>query len=196
MKKSEATRLDILRKALELIYEKGYQVTSIDDIIATTKVTKGAFYYHFKSKDEMGLAIINEILKPSLTQGFIAPLQKYNDPVTGIYNLLHHLLMEDKFLKVEHGCPASNFTQEMAPWNKLFSEALEELTDKWQKLLIETINNGKKKGFIRQDVNAKQVVLFIMSGYWGVRNFGKLANNRSAYKPWLKELKIYLENLR
>jgi hypothetical protein len=84
----------------------------------------------------------------------------------------------------------------MAPWNKLFSEALEELTDKWQKLLIETINNGKKKGFIRQDVNAKQAVLFIMSGYWGVRNFGKLANNRSAYKPWLKELKIYLENLR
>ena len=61
MKKAEATRLMILQKAFELIYVKGYQTTSIDDIIATTKVTKGAFYYHFKTKDEMGLAIINEI---------------------------------------------------------------------------------------------------------------------------------------
>lgn len=195
MKKAEATRLNILAKAFDLIYEKGYQATSIDDIIATTQVTKGAFYYHFKSKDEMGLAIINEILKPSLTQRFIAPLQEETNPVHGIYTLLHYLLMEDDFLKVEYGCPASNFTQEMTPWNKLFSQALEELTDKWQKLMITTIEKGKKKGYIRHDVNAKQAVLFIMSGYWGVRNFGKLANSRNAYKPWLKELKIYLQSL-
>ena len=62
MKKAEITRLNILQKAFDIIYANGYQTTSIDDIIATTKVTKGAFYYHFKSKDEMGLAIINEIL--------------------------------------------------------------------------------------------------------------------------------------
>lgn len=186
----------ILSKSFELIYEKGYQATSIDDIIATTKVTKGAFYYHFRSKDEMGLAIINELLKPTLTQSFIAPLQKEGNPAMAIYNLMDHLLMRDKFLKVEYGCPASNFTQEMAPWNKLFSEALDDLTTRWQKLLINTLENGKKQGFIRKDVNAKQAVLFIMSGYWGVRNFGKLANNKSAYKPWLKELKIYLEGLR
>jgi AcrR family transcriptional regulator len=58
MKKSAATRLMILEKAFELIYAKGYQTTSIDDIIATTKVTKGAFYYHFKTKDEMGLLLL------------------------------------------------------------------------------------------------------------------------------------------
>ena len=61
MKKAEAKRLNILRKAFELVYVNGYLTTSINDIIATTKVTKGAFYYHFKTKDEMGLAIVNEI---------------------------------------------------------------------------------------------------------------------------------------
>ncbi|MGN6416891.1 MAG: TetR/AcrR family transcriptional regulator [Pseudobacter sp.] len=196
MKKAEATRLTILQKAFELIYGKGYQVTSVDEIIATTKVTKGAFYYHFKSKDEMGLAIINEILKPSLTRSFIEPLEKEADPLHAIYNLLYHLLMKDKFLKVEYGCPASNFTQEMAPWNKLFSEALEDLTSRWEKLMITTLENGKKRGEVRQDVNSKQVIRFIMSGYWGIRNFGKLSNSKEAYKPWLKELKSYLEGLR
>ena len=61
MKKAEGTRRNILEKAFELIYERGYQNTSIDDILATTGVTKGAFYYHFQNKDEMGLAIIHEI---------------------------------------------------------------------------------------------------------------------------------------
>ncbi len=48
MKKAEVTRLNILQKAFELIYVNGYQTTSIDQIIATTQVTKGAFFYHFK----------------------------------------------------------------------------------------------------------------------------------------------------
>ena len=196
MKKAEATRLTILQKAFELIYIKGYQTTSIDDIIATTKVTKGAFYYHFKTKDEMGLAIISEILKPTLASGFIEPLQKEQNPIDAIYNLMHDLLMKDEFLKVEYGCPASNFTQEMAPWNIHFRRALDELTQQWTKVMTEAIEKGKKNGFIRTVVNAKQVALFVMSGYWGIRNFGKLENSKQIYIPYLKELKRYLNTLK
>jgi AcrR family transcriptional regulator len=196
MKKAEATRLTILQKAFELIYIKGYQTTSIDDIIATTKVTKGAFYYHFKTKDEMGLAIISEILKPTLTSGFIEPLQKEQNPIDAIYNLMHDLLMKDEFLKVEYGCPASNFTQEMAPWNIHFRKALDELTQQWTKVMTEAIEKGKKNGFIRTVVNAKQVALFVMSSYWGIRNFGKLENSKQIYIPYLKELKTYLNTLK
>ncbi|WP_343699897.1 TetR/AcrR family transcriptional regulator [Chitinophaga sp.] len=195
MKKAEATRQNILQKAFELIYVKGYQTTSIDDIIATTKVTKGAFYYHFKNKDEMGLAIINEILKPTLARSFTEPLQQEPNPLDAIYSLMHHLLMKNEFLKVEYGCPAANFTQEMTPWNVDFRQALDELTDQWMKVMTAAIEKGKKDGVVRKDVKAKQVVLFIMSGYWGIRNFGKLENSRSVYLPYLKELKNYLKGL-
>jgi len=195
MKKAEATRLMILQKAFELIYVKGYQTTSIDDIIATTKVTKGAFYYHFKTKDEMGLAIINEILKPTLTNSFIEPLQTEENPLDAIYNLMDSLLMKNDFLKVEYGCPASNFTQEMTPWNSEFNKALNELTQEWTKAITATIERGKKSGTIRKDVNAKQVTIFVMSGYWGIRNLGKLENSKKVYVSYLKQLKIYLDSL-
>lgn len=177
------------------MYIKGYQTTSIDDIIATTQVTKGAFYYHFKTKDEMGLAIINEILKPILTGSFIEPLQNEQNPLDAIYNLMHNLLMENEFLKVEYGCPAANFTQEMTPWNTDFSKALDELTKQWTKAMVAAIERGKKDGFIRRNVSAKQVTMFVMSGYWGIRNFGKLENSKRAYLPYLKELKHYLNSL-
>ncbi|RQP16312.1 MAG: TetR/AcrR family transcriptional regulator [Parapedobacter sp.] len=196
MKKAEATRLMILQKAFELIYVKGYQTTSIDDIIATTKVTKGAFYYHFKTKDEMGLAIINEILKPTLTNSFIEPLQTEENPLEAIYNLMDNLLMENEFLKVEYGCPASNFTQEMSPWNSEFNKALNELTQEWTKAITATIERGKKNGAIRKDVNAKQVTIFVMSGYWGIRNLGKLENSKKVYVSYLKQLKLYLDSLK
>jgi TetR/AcrR family transcriptional repressor of nem operon len=45
-------------------------------------------------------------------------------------------------------------------------------------------------------VNAMQVTMFVMSGYWGIRNFGKLANSKKVYLPYLNELKNYLETLR
>jgi TetR/AcrR family transcriptional regulator, transcriptional repressor for nem operon len=51
MKKSAITRQMLLQNAFQLIYVKGYQSTSIDDIIATTHVTKGAFFHHFQNKE-------------------------------------------------------------------------------------------------------------------------------------------------
>lgn len=196
MKKSEATRLMILEKAFELIYAKGYQTTSIDDIIATTKVTKGAFYYHFKTKDDMGLAIINELLKPQLTAGFIAPLQNNENPLDAIYQLMQHLLLENDFLKVEYGCPAANFTQEMTPWHSDFSLALHEITQLWSTHITAAIEKGQQNGLVRPDVNAQSVTMFVMSSYWGIRNFGKLENSKTVYLPYLKELKSYLDSLR
>lgn len=196
MKKAEATRLGILEKAFELIYAKGYQTTSVDDIIATTKVTKGAFYYHFKNKDEMGVSIINELMKPSMARGFIDPLQDDTDPINTIYVSIYDLLMNNEFLKVEYGCPASNLTHEMTPWNTDFNNALADLTQQWINAMSESIERGKKNGFIRADVNSMQVTMFVMSGYWGIRNFGKLANSKDVYLPFLKELKSYLDTLR
>ncbi|WP_419494906.1 TetR/AcrR family transcriptional regulator [Chryseobacterium bernardetii] len=196
MKKAELTRLNILQKAYELIYTKGYQATSIDEIIATTKVTKGAFYYHFKNKDEMGIAVVNEVL--STTTGYHFQLSAIidRDPVETIYQMMHELLIENKFMKVEYGCPVSNLVQEMTPWHDNFREALKKEPAEWEKRLVTILENGKKNGFIRQDVNSVQATFFILSGYWGIRNFGKLQNDQSVYMYYLNELKIFLENLR
>ncbi|MCT2410082.1 TetR/AcrR family transcriptional regulator [Chryseobacterium antibioticum] len=195
MKKSEATRLNILQKAFELIYTKGYQTTSVDEIIATTQVTKGAFYYHFKTKDEMGLSIINELLKSNFQSTFIEPLQNSDQPLESIYKMVYGILMENDFLKVEYGCPTSNFTQEMAPWHVEFTKALNELSGLWENAMITCIENGKKEGTVKEHVNAKEIAVFVMSGYWGVRNLGKLENSKSVYLTYLKGLKSYFKSM-
>lgn len=196
MKKSEATRQNILQKAFEVIYMHGYQTTSVDEIIATTQVTKGAFYYHFKTKDDMGLAIINELMIPGFKKTFIDPFNVDENPLDTIYNLLHFLLMESKDLKVEYGCPASNFAQEMAPWNIKFTQVLNTLSLEWKKTIINSIEKGKDKGYINKSVKGDEVAVFILSGYWGVRNLGKIKNSKSVYITFLNAVKTYLLSLK
>lgn len=195
MTKASTTRYTILEKAFEIIYTKGYQTTSIDEIIATTKVTKGAFYYHFKTKDEMGLAIINEIVKPTMQNAFIKPLQDAKNPIKEIYDMTKALLLDNPFLKLEYGCPAGNLTQEMTPWNVEFGKALSELILEWQQTIENCIKSAKENGTVRKNVNPQQVAYFIMSSYWGIRNFGKVYNSSDCYHSYLKELKLYLNNL-
>ena len=52
----------ILQSAEELIYQKGYDATSISDIMEVADVGKGQLYYYFKSKKEIGLTVIQDIL--------------------------------------------------------------------------------------------------------------------------------------
>jgi AcrR family transcriptional regulator len=196
MKKSQETRLHILQTAFGLIYNNGYQTTSVDEIIAKTNVTKGAFYYHFKTKDEMGLAILNELLKPIFSTNFIEPLKRADDALETIYNLIYHLLINDPLMTLESGCPASNLTQEMAPWNRDFTMTLNELSQNWEQAMIQAIRNSQEKGLINTNADPKEITVFVLSGYWGIRNLGKLETSKSLYLVFLKGLKSYLNSQR
>lgn len=197
MKKAEITRRIILEKSYKLIYAKGYQTTSIDDILSTTQVTKGAFYYHFKNKDEMGIAIINEILKPI---EFMVSSKVSNDSeldsLQSIYEIMYGLLIENSELTVESGCPVSNLIQEMTPWNESFRQSLLKQVKLWENQFVAIIEQGITKQTIRKDIQVQKVVTYIIAGYFGVRNLGKLQNSKLVYIDYLSELKNYLESLR
>lgn len=195
MSKAAATRMNILQKAFELIYRNGYQSTSIDVIIAATRVTKGAFFYHFKNKEDMGLAVIQEVMLPTMIQELVIPLQHSSDPVKDIYAQVRNLLLENAFLEPRYGCPAGNLSQEMSPVNPAFHDALKQLTDQWEDAIRKSIANGKKAGSINAAVNGRQVAILVMAGYWGIRNLGKVMDSTDCYNTYLKELKRYLQGL-
>ena len=195
MSKAEITRHNILQNAFELIYRNGYQATSIDNILASINVTKGAFFHHFKSKDDMGLAVIREIMHPGMKEMLVKPLEDHPDPPTAIYDMMKSLLINNPFFNIKYGCPAVNMIDEMAPLNKLFNNALSSIMIEWQEAIRKCIENGKTHHKIRKDVSHQQVAYFIAAGYGGIRNMGKLYGE-ACYHSYLKELKQYLKTLR
>lgn len=195
MKKSISTRLSILQKSFDVIYAQGYQAASIDTIIATTNVTKGAFFYHFKNKDEMGLAMINEIMYPKMYTDLIEPLLNSVNPVVDIYNMMHNLLLENPFLNMKDGCPAGNLTQEISHLNDDFKQVLGKLSEEYKNAMKVALENGKKNGQIKTDIQSEEVAVFVLSGYWGIRTYGKTANDMNCYNLYLAGLKRYLQSI-
>ncbi|TDQ21999.1 TetR/AcrR family transcriptional regulator [Tenacibaculum caenipelagi] len=195
MKKSANTRATILQQAFELIYQKGYQPTSIDEIIATTKVTKGAFYYHFKNKNEMGFALIKEIIQPKTIDISISFLSSSVNPSDALYKMIESLLLNNSTLTIEYGCPLGNLIQEMSPINNDFKKILEEVKNFWFKAITTFIKNGQDNNTIANHINAEEVAEFIISSYWGVRNLGKLDTTNKTYTNYLKQLKFYLKSI-
>lgn len=196
MKKSANTRATILQQAFELIYKKGYQSTSIDEIIATTKVTKGAFYYHFKNKKQMGIAVIKEIIQPETINFSVNFLSSSVSLQDSLYTMIEKLLLHNSFLTIEYGCPLANLTQEMSPLDNDFKEALNEVKSLWTNAIATSITKEQQDNSINSDSNAEEVADFIIASYWGARTLGKLSNKTSTYIHYLKQLKLYLTVLK
>ncbi|NTU54766.1 MAG: TetR/AcrR family transcriptional regulator [Anaerolineales bacterium] len=57
--RSEETRTKIMDSAIKLFSSMGYNKASVDDICAEAGISKGAFYHHFKSKQELFLALLD-----------------------------------------------------------------------------------------------------------------------------------------
>jgi TetR/AcrR family transcriptional repressor of nem operon len=195
MSKAQSTRMNIIQKSFDLIYERGYQGTSIDDIIATTQVTKGAFFYHFKNKEEMGLAVINEMLYPHMIPFLDKQLERPGDFRVNIYRMMEVLLLEDKFFKVEYGCPAVNMIEEMAPRNPSFRKALTRVLLLWQSELESAIVRAQAEGQLTKAHDAKKIAQYVTANYGGARYMGKIFG-KSAYTSFLEEFKKYLDGLK
>lgn len=61
------TRNKILEESKALILQNGYAGTSIDQILEKTSLTKGAFFYHFKTKNDLAKALIEEFIRMDLS---------------------------------------------------------------------------------------------------------------------------------
>jgi len=194
MSKAQDTRMTILRKAFELIYRQGYQATSIDEIIATTAVTKGALFYHFKNKEEMGLAIINEIMYPGLIPYMSESLDRTGDIRKDLYDMMKNLLLKAPFIKVEYGCPAVNLIDEMAPLNASFRKALTRIIKEWQGAIETAIRKAQAEGKLSTAHDPRVIAMYITANYGGARNMGKVFGTE-AYTSFLKGFKNYIYQL-
>ena len=73
------SRQEILRTAARLFQEQGYDATSMNDVAAALKLSKGGLYHHFQSKDEILFEIMNHAM--DLTQErVLAPVRNIADP--------------------------------------------------------------------------------------------------------------------
>lgn len=112
---SNTTREHIVERADQLFYEHGYEHTSFADIAAAVQISRGNFYYHFKSKDEILDAVIKRRL--GSTQMMLADWEGEGaDPEHRIRSFIRILITNGAHIK-RYGCPVGTLCSELAKLN-------------------------------------------------------------------------------
>ena len=80
-------REEIIDAAYNLLLEKGYEGTGIQDILDKINATKGCIYYHFKSKRDIAAAVIEEVIKPAYADNWSGICNTEN-PISAIIKVI------------------------------------------------------------------------------------------------------------
>jgi TetR/AcrR family transcriptional regulator, transcriptional repressor for nem operon len=106
------TRDRIVRAADDLFYRRGFENTSFADIADTVKISRGNFYHHFKSKDEILSAVIAARLAD--TQQTIARWESATSSPRERIATFIDILIRHRSLIVRYGCPVGTLCTELA----------------------------------------------------------------------------------
>lgn len=106
------TRYRIIEMADQLFYERGYEHTSFADIAAAVQLSRGNFYYHFKTKDEILDAVIDR--RQETTQAMLDTwTAEANEPAERVHRFIDMLMMNASKIR-RHGCPVGTLCSELA----------------------------------------------------------------------------------
>lgn len=127
-----ATRENIVEAADALFYEHGYEHTSFAHIAAAVQISRGNFYHHFKSKDEILAAVIAARLER--TQAMLARWERDGASPQARIGLFITILVRNQAKIMRHGCPVGTLCAELAKLghpNRAEANAVMELFRTW-----------------------------------------------------------------
>ena len=107
-KKSLSTRRLLIDAAFRAIHRDGFQATGLTAILAETGLTKGALYHHFRSKKELGYAVVEGPLRDYVNDWWLGPLEGKDDPLQALALVIGSRLKKDVPDMLALGCPLNN----------------------------------------------------------------------------------------
>ncbi|MEO9891066.1 TetR/AcrR family transcriptional regulator [Aurantibacter sp.] len=191
--KSEITKQHIVHEAFKLFYENGFKATSINDVMKATKMTKGAFYYHYKNKEQLALEVIKLKIQKRVYDGMIAPLKEEGSAIEILENTFINRINFFSIYDKSNGCPMNNFINEIGNYEKSYQLALKNIIEKWKSSLIALIEKGKTEGSIKKSTNNMAVATFLISSFEGIRGIRKLYNGDQIINDYIKGISSYLQ---
>jgi len=190
----ERTRERLLQAASREIYRSGFQSARLDAILTSAGVTKGALYYHFKSKEALGYAVVEEVIAPDVRGKWVRPLQRVKDPIDALIGAVQRIPVRPE--DVRGGCSLNNLAQEMSPLHAGFRKRLETIFDAWREAVASTLREGQTHGSVRRDVKPNDAAGLLIAMVEGYGSLAKNAQDPKVIKAGLRNIVDWLRSLR
>ena len=191
--KRRATMQRIQTTGLDIFYQKGYHNTSIDDILKELSLSKGAFYYHFQSKEEYFISIVQNLLFRKVYSSLIEPIEGEEDPLNKIVNCFDSALETAEHNFLDYGFVLSNFITEFNGKNPDIMNYLQDILKVWEVNLVTALQKGKTDGYVNRHIDSEAVATYLISSYIGIRTLMVEGNSKMLRYKYIQQLKHYFK---
>ena len=188
-----STREAIVKAATRLIHVHGYSSTTLDDVLREAGVGKGNFYYHFRSKEDLGYAIldgligsfISRTLEPCFSDADAAPL-------TQVRCFLKRVLEARRERNCVGGCAMGNLASELSDVHEGFRTRLAGVFTAWRERLTEALREAQRRDQVSGACRPEAVAQFVVASLEGALLLSKVTKDIRVMEQCVSELERYL----
>lgn len=183
------TKEKMLGVARNLMIKKGYIATSIDEICTEAGYTKGAFFYYFKSKEDLGKALLEH--HRNMMGGLLenAPFMQLDDPLERIKAYINFII-EIYQDPVTDSCLVGMFTEELADTHPDIRILCKQIFSDWTVSLGFMLKEAKNKYAPDSMVDCEELAEHLIAVFEGAVI---LAKAKKSVLPISKNLNLYKE---
>jgi TetR/AcrR family transcriptional repressor of nem operon len=186
-----ATRDRIVQAAADLMYVKGVNATTLDDVIAASGVSKSQLYWHFPGKEDLIHAVIalrgQQVLERENQR--LQRLHSYR----GLIRWRNALIQANSLQNGAYGCALGSMANELADQDEQAVISLAELFESWEELLATGLRRMQAEGTLSPDADARQLAIGLMAALQGGYLLARTARN---CRPMEIALDLALDHVR
>jgi TetR/AcrR family transcriptional repressor of nem operon len=194
MTKGDLTRQRIVAEAAPIFNKRGFEGTSMSELMSATGLQKGGIYRHFKNKEELAVASFEHAWNLAARQRWL----EIDKKVSSVDQLKQFVanFMEKRAGLVAGGCPVLNTAVDADDGNPALRERARSALTLWIRRLSRTVRAGITKGEIRQDADPQQTAAVIISVLEGALMMSRLQGSEKPLEHARAHLNKFLESLR
>ncbi len=183
-------REEALQKAMRAFWARGYEATSIQDLVDCMGINRGSLYDTFGDKHQLFLAALDQYTDSSLTRGLA--LREDGSAILILKDYLYSFMYRTLGDPEKRGCFVTNTTVERSSYDEQCAKKLREYYDSVETDLTFLIERGQVSGEIKNRRPAAELASFFVGVMQGIRGLGKVRPEETALRPMVE---VALESL-
>jgi len=162
----------VLEAAMQLFWRKGYEATSLQDLLAAMGLSKSSFYQTFKSKHTLFKACLRHY-RQMLGQDLARQMEQAGSGKAFLQNLFHGLAAESCGAGARKGCLLMNTASEFAQSDPKVAAAVAQGIESLRDIFEAAIRQAQQQGEIAADKDARALAIYLVSSMSGIKNMIK-----------------------
>ncbi len=191
MTKGEQTRQKIVAAAAAIFNQRGYEGSSLSELMAATGLQKGGIYRHFSSKEELAA----EAFDYTWTEARRARQANLTDTPPGLARLKQWIANFEFQPKVPGGCPILNTAVDSDDGNPLLRARVKKALQTWRESTQEMLKEAIRAGEIARGTDVEQASTIIIASLEGAIMISRLNRDPEPIRRVQRHLYAYLESL-